>query len=53
MQSLAATVQTIDNAQRRETEGVRSDVRALGQRVDLHIATGAVQRAVATPPDPL
>ena len=51
--SLASTVSDDRRAARSETEGVRADVRALGQRVDLHIATNtAAQRAVAQPHDP-
>jgi hypothetical protein len=51
--SLASTVSDDRRATRTETEGVRADVRALGQRVDLHIATStAAQRAAAPPPDP-
>lgn len=53
VRELASTVSDDRQSSRSETEGVRQDVRALGQRVDLHIATStAAQRAVAPPPDP-
>lgn len=47
--ALARTVQEDRTAARQETEGVRSDVRALSHRLDVHIAaTGA---RVGSPPD--
>lgn len=53
VKELTSTVSDDRQATRTETEGVRQDVRALGQRVDLHIATStAAQRAVAPPLDP-
>lgn len=39
VKSLASTVQEDRTASRQETEGVRSDVRTLSQRLDVHIAT--------------
>lgn len=51
---LASTVEEDRRANRSETEGVRADVRALGTRMDLHIATSTVQqRAVSPPQDPV
>lgn len=52
MNRLVVTVDEDRIAARRETEGVRQDVRALGQRVDLHIATVVVSRQ-APPSDTL
>jgi len=48
--SLAKTVAEDRQASRTETEGVRADLRAVAQRVDLHIAASAAQQA--QPPDP-
>lgn len=50
VKGLASTVQEDRNAQRSETEGVRADVRAIGTRVDLHIATSMGRGA--PPSDP-
>lgn len=52
MNRLATTVENDRASARSETEGVRADLRAVGARVDLHIATSAAQRAVAPPSDP-
>ena len=46
---LAKTVSDDRNAARQETEGVRSDVRALAGRVDLHIAANMAARQVLPP----
>lgn len=42
---LAKTVAEDRQASRTETEGVRADLRAVAQRVDLHIAASAAQQA--------
>lgn len=52
MNRLATTVENDRAASRSETESVRADLRAVGARVDLHIATSAAQRPVAPPLDP-
>lgn len=49
VQQLAKTVQEDRQASRTETEGVRADLRAVAQRVDLHIASSSAQQA--PPPD--
>lgn len=43
--ALARTVQEDRSASRQETEGVRSDVRTLSQRLDVHIAASGARPA--------
>lgn len=49
MSRLATTVENDRSASRQETEGVRSDVRTLSQRLDVHIAANGAQRVL--PPE--
>lgn len=48
--ALAKTVQEDRSASRQETEGVRTDVRSLSQRLDVHIAASAASVARQAPP---
>lgn len=48
---MVATVQADRTASRQETEGVRTDVRHLSQRLDIHIATAVARQA--PPAEPL
>ena len=50
-EQMVATVQADRTASRQETEGVRTDVRHLSQRLDIHIATAVARQA--PPAEPL
>lgn len=49
VKGLAHTVQQDRGSARQETEGVRQDVRALSQRLDVHIAATAAARPASSP----
>lgn len=51
VKGLASTVQEDRTASRQETEGVRSDVRTLSQRLDVHIAASVASAQRAVPPE--